>query len=207
MKAALGLALTALVAALAACSSSTTDPGGGSSGTSGGSSGSSGGVDAGFDGGFDFVLAGGGTNIQQTDFKVAPVAGSTCQGTNPRRCSFTGSVTIASIGCTFILNVAFVGDVTAGASFSIVADPLTPPGKATGNYTEVCGATTKMWKATGGSVTADVIVPPAQGFATGTMTFSVAAASMGPAANGAGGATGTFSITGKGANVSYISTN
>ncbi|HSO37128.1 MAG TPA: hypothetical protein VLT33_31600, partial [Labilithrix sp.] len=73
-------------------------------------------------------------------------------------------------------------------------------------YTEICGSTTKMWKGTGGTITLDAVVPPAQGFATGTATFSVQGATMAPAPNGAGGATGTFSISGKGANVSYTST-
>jgi hypothetical protein len=219
MKAALGITLAALVAVFAACSSTSTEPGtgdagssgtsGASSGTSGASSGTSGGtsggVDAGTDGGFDFVFTGGGSDIKKTDFKVAPVAGSFCQGTSPKTCSFTGSITVS--GCTYILSVAFVGPLTAGTSFPVVVDPSTPPGKGTVNYSEICGATSKAWKATGGTITLDVVTPPATGFATGTMTLSVEAATMAPAPNGAGGATGAFSVSGKGANVSYTSPN
>lgn len=239
MKAALGITFGALVAVVAACSSSSTDPGtgdagtsgssgtsggtsgtsgtsggtsgtsGGTSGTSGGTSGTSGGgVDAGFDGGFDLVFTGGGTNILQQDFRLAPVSGSTCQGTNPnRRCGFTGSITIPSTGCFLILNVSFVGEVKAGASYGFVVDPTTPPGKGLVSYTEICGATTKMWKATGGSGIIDVINAPAPGLATGTMSFSVNAATMAPAPTGAGPASGSFTVSGKGTNVSYLSSN
>jgi collagen type VII alpha len=228
MKAALGITLTAFVAVFAACSSSTTDPAptgdagpssssgtsgtsgtsGGTSGTSGGTSGTSGtsgGVDAGFDGGFDFTFTGGGTDIKQADFKVAPVYGAFCMGTTPKTCSFTGSV--PATGCVYILNVAFIGPLTVGTSFPVVADSSTPPGKGTVNYTESCGATSKMWKGTGGTITLDVVNPPAAGLATGTMTFSVQAATMAAAPTGAGGATGTFSVSGKGANVAYTSPN
>jgi len=39
------------------------------------------------------------------------------------------------------------------------------------------------------------------------MTFSVQAATMAAAPNGAGGATGTFTVSGKGANVPYTAPN
>ena len=227
MKALLGVSLVAFAAAFAACSSSSTDPTpGGTSGTSGGSSGTSGtsggssgtsgtsggssgtsgssGADAGFDGGFDFTFTGGGSDIKQTVFQVTPVYGAFCMGqAGAKVCSFTANVTVASSGCTFILNVAFVGALTEGTPFPIVTDPTTPPGKGTVNYTEICGSTTKMWKGTGGTITLDVVTPPAQGYPTGTLTFSVAGATMAPAPNGAGGATGTFTAAGKGANLSY----
>ena len=226
MKAVLGVSLVAGAALFAACSSSSTDPaptgssgtsgGSGTSGSSGGTSGAStsggtsgggtsGGPDAGFEGGFDFTLTGGGSDLKQTVFQVAPVYGAFCMGAGAgmRTCSFTGNVTVASSGCTFILNVAFVGPLTTRTSFPVVTDPTTPPGKGTVNYTEVCGATTKMWKGTGGTITLDVVTPPAAGLPTGTASFTVQGATMAPAPNGAGGATGSFTISGKGANVSY----
>jgi len=213
-------------ALIAACSSSSTDPtpagsrgtsgasdsgsgtsGGGTSGTGGTSGGTSGGPDAGFDGGFDLAFTGGGPDIKQTVFQVAPVRGSFCMGAGAagKVCSFTGSVTVPSSGCTFIVNVAFVGPLTPATAFPVAVDPTTPPGKSTVNYTEVCGATTKIWKATGGTVLLDANTPPAQGLSTGAASFSVQGATMAPAPNGAGGASGTFTITGKGVNVSYSS--
>ena len=196
----------ALVAVTAACSSSSTSSG--SQPDAGGTPDSSPGTDASTDGGFDFTFANSGSNVGLADFKVAPVMGSFCQGTSPKQCSFTGSITTSSTGCTSILNVAFVGDLKAGTSFPVVSDIPTAPGKGLVSYTETCNAgTTKRWTATGGTITLDGVTPPAQGFATGTLSLSVAGATMAVSTDAAGGGTaqGTFSISGKATNVGYTS--
>jgi hypothetical protein len=195
----------ALVAVTAACSSSST-----SSGTpdAGGTPDSSPGVDASTDGGFDFTFTNSGSNVSIDALKVAPVLGSFCQGTSPKQCSFTGNVTNQASGCTSILNVAFVGDLTAGTSFPVVSDIPTAPSKGLVSYTETCNAgTTKRWTATGGTITLDSVTPPAQGFATGTLSLTVAGATMAVSTDAAGGGTaqGTFSISGKATNVGYTS--
>lgn len=62
-----------------------------------------------------------------------------------------------------------------------------------------------MWKATGGTVTLDVVTPPAAGLTKGAASFTVTGATMAPAPNGAGAASGTFTISGKGDKVAYVS--
>ena len=49
------------------------------------------------------------------------------------------------------------------------------------------------------------MTPPPAGLPTGAASFTVTGATMAPAPNGAGGATGTFTISGKGDKVSYSS--
>jgi len=202
-----GVLFATAIALSTACSSTTTTPGvsadagPGTAADSGG-----GGSDASTDGGFAFVFANGGTNIARTDFRVAPVLGSFCMGTTTKQCSFTGSVTDAASGCTGILNAAFVGGLGVGAAFPIVPDATTPEGKGDFTYTETCsGGATKTWKATGGTLTLTAVTPPAQGLATGTLSFTVAGATMAPAPVNPGGATGGFTASGSASNVGYTS--
>jgi hypothetical protein len=133
--------------------------------------------------------------------------GSFCQGASPNKaCSFTGSITDGTTGCTAIVNAAFVGDPSDGAAFPIVPDPTTPQGKGELSYTETCNSgATKMWKATAGTLTLGKVVPPAPGLVTGTLSFTIQGATMDVAPAGAGDAKGTFGVAGSASNVSYTS--
>jgi hypothetical protein len=190
--------------------SASSSSGGSSSSSSGGSSSSSSsgnpGNDASTDGGFDFVFANSGANIAETTFKVAPVQGSFCQGASPNlTCSFTGSITNGTSGCTAIVNAAFVGDPVQATSFQLVADAPTPAGKGEVAYTEYCttGAT-KMWKSTGGTLTLTKVTPPPKGLPTGTLSFTIAGATLAVAPLGAGDAKGSFTVSGTASNVTYL---
>jgi hypothetical protein len=206
MKSFHGLLLAAAVSLSAACSSTSTTPAATADSGPGSPADGGGGVDASTDGGFSFVFANGGTNIARTDFRVAPVSGSFCMGTSPKQCSFTGSITDTATGCTGILNAAFVGGLTVGAAFPIVADATTPEGKGDFTYTETCSnGVSKTWKATAGTLTLSAVTPPAQGLVTGTLSFSVTGATMAPAPVGAGNATGTFDASGTASHVGYTS--
>ncbi len=221
-------ASVSLFALLAACSSSTStgtadggsSSGGASSGSSGASGGTSGtptppggtsgavppaGMDSGVAGGFDFTFTSGGANTTLTAIKASPVYGAMCMGTAPNReCSFTGYVTAS--GCTGILNAGFVGTPTVGTSFPLVTDPTTPPGDAEVTYTETCGAKTKSWKATGGTLRLDKYTPPAMGFTTGTASFTITGATMQPSSS-PGDATGNFTIDGTATDVQFSATS
>lgn len=155
--------------------------------------------------GFDFAFASSGANVSREGLVVPSPMGAFCQGASPNKtCSFTASVTEG--GCTYILNAAFVGDPPASTAFPFAADPTTPPGKAQLTYTEACGAKTRMWRASAGTLTLLRFDAPAAGTVTGTASFSVEGATMGPAPAGAGEATGAFTVSGEARNVSFTGT-
>lgn len=211
------LLLLSFLAASAACSSTSEAPAkgadaGSSSGSIGGESpepGASTSPDApaapGATSGFDFTFANSGSNASIEAFAVPSPTGAFCQGASPNKaCSFTASLTEG--GCTYILNAAFVGDPPKTTAFPFAADPTTPPGKAQLTYTEACGAKTRMWRASEGTLTLLRFDAPAAGTVNGTASFSVEGATMGPAPAGAGEATGAFTISGDARDVTFTGT-
>ena len=160
-------------------------------------------------GGMDFVFTNdSGANTTRTAFQVGAVMGSFCMASagTSKECSFTGSIYTTANGCLATLNVAFVGALSVGASFPLVADAPVPDGSGFVAYSETCGTETKSWHGSGGVIELVAVTPPSGGLTTGTLSFTVTGAAMAPAASGGGTAQGTFQAAGSSKGIGYTGT-